>query len=111
MSLKSMVSAGLVSAIALVAAVMPTSAQTTAARKQVKVAAVDFVPAWGDLDGNVTRLARAAEEVARQGVEYAVFPETAVSGYLFSGPQQLAPFVDTIRLPPCCRSFSAPACT
>ena len=25
-----------------------------------------------------------------------VFPETAVSGYLFSGPQQIAPFLDTI---------------
>jgi len=96
MSFKSMLSVGLVSAIALLAAILPASAQTAVARKQVKVAAVDFVPAWGDLDGNVARLARAAEEVARQGVEYAVFPETAVSGYLFSGPQQLAPFVDTI---------------
>ncbi len=97
MSFRSMVSTGLVSAIALMAAaVLPADAQTTAPRKQVKVAAVDFVPAWGDLDGNVARLAKAAEEVAKQGVEYAVFPETAVSGYLFSGPQQLAPFVDTI---------------
>lgn len=96
MSFRSMVSTGLVSAIALMAAVLPADAQTTAPRKQVKVAAVDFVPAWGDLDGNVARLAKAAEEVAKQGVEYAVFPETAVSGYLFSGPRQLAPFVDTI---------------
>jgi predicted amidohydrolase len=62
----------------------------------IKVAAVDFVPAWGDLEGNVRRLAQAAEEIARQGVAYAVFPETAVSGYLFSGPDQIAPFLDTI---------------
>ncbi|MFO1158667.1 MAG: carbon-nitrogen hydrolase family protein [Reyranellaceae bacterium] len=71
-----------------------TAAQTV--RAQVKVAAVDFVPAWGDLDGNVRRLAQAAEEASRQGVDYAVFPETAVSGYLFSGPDQIAPFLDTI---------------
>ena len=71
-----------------------TAAQT--GRAQVKVAAVDFVPAWGDLDGNVRRLAQAAEEAGRQGVQYAVFPETAVSGYLFSGPDQIAPFLDTI---------------
>ena len=71
-------------------------AAAQAGRPQVKVAAVDFVPAWGDLDGNVRRLAQAAEEAARQGVEYAVFPETAVSGYLFSGPDQIAPFLDTI---------------
>ncbi len=96
MSFRSVVWMGLVSALALIAAVFPAEAQTAGAKKQVKVAAVDFVPAWGDLDGNVARLAKAAEEVAKQGVEYAVFPETAVSGYLFSGPQQLAPFVDTI---------------
>jgi predicted amidohydrolase len=71
-----------------------TAAQTS--RAQVKVAAVDFVPAWGDLDGNIRRLAQAAEEAGRQGVQYAVFPETVVSGYLFSGPDQIAPFLDTI---------------
>ena len=77
-------------------AIAPAEAQTAAAKKQVKIAAVEFVSAWGDLDGNVSRLAKAAEEVAKRGVEYAVFPETAFSGDLFSGPQQLAPFVDTI---------------
>ena len=71
-------------------------AQGLSPSSSIKVAAVDFVPAWGDLDGNVRRLAQAAEELARQGVAYAVFPETAVSGYLFSGPDQIAPFLDTI---------------
>ena len=42
------------------------SAQAPVGQKPIKVAAVDFVPAWGDLDGNVARLAKAAEEVARQ---------------------------------------------
>lgn len=72
------------------------AAQAPAGQKAIRVAAVDFVPAWGDLDGNVARLAQAAEQVSRQNVDYAVFPETAVSGYLFSGPQQIAPFLDTI---------------
>ncbi len=62
----------------------------------IKVAAVDFVPAWGDLDGNIARLAQAAEKAAEDGVNYAVFPETAVSGYLFSDPAQIAPYLDTI---------------
>ena len=62
----------------------------------IKVAAVDFVPAWGDLDGNVARLAEAVAQTAKQGVKYAVFPETAVSGYLFSDPAQIAPYLDTI---------------
>jgi len=65
-------------------------------RREVKVAAVDFIPAWGDLEGNIRRLAQAAERVAAQGVDYAVFPETAISGYDFTEPAQLAPYVDTI---------------
>jgi predicted amidohydrolase len=72
------------------------TAQTSRAQQPVKVAAVDFVPAWGDLDGNIARLAQAAEKVAADKVDFAVFPETAVSGYLFSDSAQLAPFVDTI---------------
>ena len=64
--------------------------------RPVKVAAVDFIPAWGDRDGNIRRLVQAAERVAAEGVQYAVFPETAISGYDFTDPAQLAPFVDTI---------------
>ena len=64
--------------------------------RPVKVAAVDFIPAWGDRDGNIRRLVQAAERVAAAGVQYAVFPETAISGYDFADPAQLAPFVDTI---------------
>lgn len=29
-------------------------------------------------------------------MDYAVFPETALSGYLFSDSKELAPFLDTI---------------
>lgn len=72
----------------------PAAAQE--GKRAVKVAAVDFIPAWGDLEGNIRRLAQAAERVAAQGVDYAVFPETAISGYDFTEPAQLAPYVDTI---------------
>ena len=76
----------LVSLVGLLALPAPIGAQTPGLQKSIKVAAVDFVPAWGDLEGNVTRLAEAAEQISRQGVDYAVFPETVVSGCLFSGP-------------------------
>jgi predicted amidohydrolase len=72
------------------------SAASNQSSHPIKVAAVDFVPAWGDLDGNIARLAQAVEKAAREGVNYAVFPETAVSGYLFSDPAQIAPYLDTI---------------
>ena len=78
---------------------LPARAQTERSQpgsRPVKVAAVDFIPAWGDLDGNIRRLVQAAERVAAEGVQYAVFPETAISGYDFADPAQLAPFVDTI---------------
>lgn len=88
----------------LPAAIPPGAAQPCGAQRMaaqpgalpVKVAAVDFIPAWGDRDGNIRRLVQAAEKVAAAGVRYAVFPETATSGYDFSDPAQLAPFVDTI---------------
>ena len=70
--------------------------QSSSGAEPIKVAAVDFVPAWGDLDGNIRRLVEAAEAASQQGVTFAVFPETAVSGYLFSSPDQIAPFLDTI---------------
>jgi predicted amidohydrolase len=82
-----------------VAAAQPVASQQPPAQpggRPVKVAAVDFIPAWGDLDGNIRRLVQAAEKVAAAGVRYAVFPETAISGYDFTDPAQLAPFVDTI---------------
>lgn len=69
---------------------------TSVMKKTCKVAAVDFVPAWGDLEGNITRLATAAERAAAEGVDYAVFPETAVCGYLFSDFTELKPYLDTI---------------
>jgi predicted amidohydrolase len=70
--------------------------QPCAGAQPIKVAAVDFVPAWGELDDNIRRLVEAAKDVSRQGVSFAVFPETALSGYLFSDPAQIAPFLDTI---------------
>lgn len=73
---------------------LPASAQVGS--RPIKVAAVDFIPAWGDRDGNIRRLVQATERLAAEGVNYAVFPETAISGYDFTGPAQLAPFVDTI---------------
>jgi hypothetical protein len=72
----------------------PAAAQEV--KRAVKVAAVDFIPAWGDLEGNSRRHAQAAERVAAQGVDDAVCPETAISGYDFTEPAQLAPYVDTI---------------
>ncbi|MHC5352960.1 nitrilase-related carbon-nitrogen hydrolase [Myroides sp. LJL115] len=65
-------------------------------KDQITVAAVDFVPAWGSVQTNISNLVQAVEKVAQQGVDFAVFPETAQSGYLFTDSEELAPFLDTI---------------
>ncbi len=96
MSWKALVSAAVLSLLPWMAVSGNAMARSSSGTQPIKVAAVDFVPAWGDLDGNIRRLAEAAKEAGRQGVTFAVFPETAVSGYLFSGPDQIAPFLDTI---------------
>lgn len=96
MDWKPLMSAGLAGLLSWAALPGHVMAQSSVGREPIKVAAVDFVPAWGDLDGNISRLAKAAEEVGKQGVNYAVFPEAAVSGYLFSDPDQLAPYLDTL---------------
>jgi predicted amidohydrolase len=83
-------------ALCLLALALSSVGAWAQSSQSIKVAAVDFVPAWGDLDGNVRRLAEAAERAGEEGVNYAVFPETAVSGYLFSDPTQIAPYLDTL---------------
>lgn len=65
-------------------------------KKMIKVAAVDFVPMWGNLAGNIANLVKAVEAVAAKDIDYAVFPETAMSGYLFSDAIELKPYLDTI---------------
>lgn len=62
----------------------------------VKVAAVAFDPAWGDVDGNIARMVAGIEDVAKQGVRLAVLPETATSGYIFDSFAMVKPYLDTV---------------
>lgn len=55
-----------------------------------------FVPAWGDLDGNIARMVAGIEDAARQGVRLAVLPETATAGYLFTDFSMVRPYLDTV---------------
>ncbi len=64
--------------------------------KRFKVAAVAFDPAWGDLDGNISRMVAGLEDVARQGVRLAVLPEQATIGYIFDDFAMVEPYLDTI---------------
>jgi len=64
--------------------------------RSFKVAAVAYDPAWGDLDGNISRMVTGVENVARQGVKLAVLPETANMGYIFDDFAMVRPYLDTV---------------
>jgi len=61
-----------------------------------KAAAVAYDPQWGDLEGNIARIAKAVEDVADQGVKLMVFPEQATIGYIFDNFEMVRPYLDTI---------------
>lgn len=61
-------------------------------KEKVTVAAIDFIPAWGDLEGNITRFVAAVEKIGQEKIDYAVFPETATCGYLFRDYQEISLF-------------------
>jgi predicted amidohydrolase len=61
-----------------------------------KASAIVYDPAWGDLDGNIARIAGAVDEAGAQGVKLAVFPEQATIGYIFDNFAMVRPYLDTV---------------
>ena len=59
-------------------------------------AAIVYVPAWGDLEGNIERITTAVDEAGRDGIKLAVFPEQATIGYIFDDFAMVKPYLDTI---------------
>ncbi|MEM8922827.1 MAG: NAD+ synthase [Actinomycetota bacterium] len=49
--------------------------------RQLRVAACQFNPTVGDLDGNVAKMVAQLEQAEEAGADIAVFPELAISGY------------------------------
>jgi predicted amidohydrolase len=62
----------------------------------VRVAAVQFKPTKGDKAGSLARLARLCEDAAG-AAELVVLPEMAATGYLFAGPEAIAPVAEAAR--------------
>jgi hypothetical protein len=81
-----------------VAAIMPSPRAHAADEplKSYKAAAIVYDPAWGDLDGNIARIAAAVDAAGVQGVKLAVFPEQATIGYIFDSFAMVRPYLDTV---------------
>lgn len=59
----------------------------------MKVAAVQFKPDKGDGSGSLRRLCALAEQAAGEA-DLVVLPEMAVTGYVFAGPEDVAPVAE-----------------
>ena len=64
--------------------------------KSYEVAAIVYDPAWGDLDGNIARIAEAVDKAGARGVKLAVLPEQATVGYIFDNFAMVRPYLDTV---------------
>jgi len=62
----------------------------------MKLAAVQFAPGFKEIARNTSRIVELATRAAMQGAKLIVFPELATTGYSFMGPEEAAPFAETI---------------
>lgn len=60
----------------------------------MRVAAIQFKPEKGNKGAALARLAQLAEHAARPGVDLLVLPEMAATGYVFEGPEEVAPLAE-----------------
>ncbi len=64
-----------------------------------RVAAIQYEPALGEKERNVTDLQRLTEEAARHGARLIVHPEMATTGYCWLSREEIAPFVEPLPGP------------
>ena len=64
-----------------------------------KVAAIQFDPALGEKDSNISRLLRRTEEAAQHGARLIVHPELATTGYCWLSREEVAPYVEPVPGP------------
>ena len=75
---------GVVSAPIAIPVAEPLAVRAALLSTGVRVAAAQFAPNLGDIDGNVARIERLMAEAARNGASLIVFPECAITGYNFA---------------------------
>ncbi len=66
---------------------------------QYRVAAIQYEPALGEKERNVSDLLRLTEEAARHGARLIVHPEMATTGYCWLSREEIAPFVEALPGP------------
>ena len=81
---------------ATIIALLSVSTYAQQPLKSYKAAAIVYDPAWGDLEGNIVRIAAAVDKAGADGVKLAVLPEQATIGYIFDDFAMVRPYLDTV---------------
>jgi len=80
-------------------------------RDKVKIAAVQMDPKIMEKGVNLDKILREAKSAASNGVDLIVFPECALTGYVFASREEAIPFMETIpgpsthELAACCKEL------
>jgi predicted amidohydrolase len=72
---------------------------TGASFTRYRVAAIQYEPALGEKERNLTDLLRLTEEAAQQGARLIVHPEMTTTGYCWLSREEIAPFVEPLPGP------------
>ena len=78
---------------------------------KVKIAAVQMDPKITENSGNLDRILSEMKVAANKGADLIVFPECALTGYVFASREEALPFMETIpgpsidKLTVCCREL------
>src|SRR5215469_5983091 len=64
-----------------------------------RVAAIQYEPALGEKEKNVTGLLRLVEEAAQHEARLIVLPEMATTGYCWESRDEIAPYVEPVPGP------------
>jgi N-carbamoylputrescine amidase len=62
----------------------------------MRIATVQFAPAWKDKAGNLQKLSALVTEAAGQGAKLVVLPELCTTGYSFMSDADARPFAETV---------------
>ena len=65
----------------------------------IRVAGVQMDPVLGDLSGNLARCLESLDTVADAGAQLVVFPEAALTGYVFGSLDEARPVAETVPGP------------
>ncbi|KAL7410471.1 carbon-nitrogen hydrolase [Mrakia frigida] len=82
--------------------------------KPLRIATVQFDPKIREVEANIAKVEEMLKDLQPGSVDLVVLPEMAFSGYMFSSPESIAPYLEEPRIGPTalfCRALAKRVCT